>query len=142
MLQNDGRDYLYLIWKAERTRKQHIIGKLSKNGQYEFRYYKEVDAAISDGFELLISFPDRCDKALKIEKGEKVYLKNEPENENDKYAVEAHTKNGDKLGYIPRYYSEAVSTMLSNNRNVECEVFSINRSECCHECIKVFLNAL
>ena len=40
-----GKDYLYLIWKSEQSRTQYIVGQLVKNGQYEFRYAKEVQAA-------------------------------------------------------------------------------------------------
>ena len=54
----DGKDYLYLIWKSEQTRKQYIIGQLTKNGQYEFQYGGEVQAAIADGFRPLLCFPD------------------------------------------------------------------------------------
>ena len=54
----DGKDYLYLIWKSEKSRKQYIIGQLTKNGQYEFQYGEEVQAAISDGFKPLLCFPD------------------------------------------------------------------------------------
>ncbi|MGB4661409.1 MAG: HIRAN domain-containing protein [Mobilitalea sp.] len=54
----DGKDYLYLIWKSEKSRKQYIVGMLSKNGQYEFEYGNEVSEAIADGFTPLISFPD------------------------------------------------------------------------------------
>ena len=28
----DGKDYLYLIWKSEKSRKQYIVGQLIKNG--------------------------------------------------------------------------------------------------------------
>ena len=58
MLQVDGRDYLYLIWKSEQSRTQYIVGQLVKNGQYEFRYAKEVQAALNDGFTPLLCFPD------------------------------------------------------------------------------------
>lgn len=54
----DGKDYLYLIWKSEQTRKQYIIGQLTKNGQYEFQYSEEVQSAIADGFKPLLCFPD------------------------------------------------------------------------------------
>lgn len=60
----DGKDYLYLIWKSERTRKQYIIGQLTKNGQYEFQYGEEVQSAINDGFKPLLCFPD-LDKVYK-----------------------------------------------------------------------------
>ena len=62
----DGRDYLLLIWKEPKTRRNYIIGELSKNGQFEFSYGYEVQEAIKKGFELLISFPD-IDHAYKNE---------------------------------------------------------------------------
>lgn len=54
----DGKDYLYLIWKSESTRRQYIVGQLTKNSQYEFRYCGEVQEAIEAGFTPLIPFPD------------------------------------------------------------------------------------
>lgn len=58
MLQKDGRDYLYLIWKSEQSRKQYIVGQLVKNGQYEFRYAEEIQDAMEDGFSPLLCFSD------------------------------------------------------------------------------------
>ena len=52
-----GRDYLYLIWKDPNSKRRYIVGELSKNGEFEFSYGHEVDAAIKQGFELLIAFP-------------------------------------------------------------------------------------
>lgn len=64
----EGRDYLYLIWKAEKNRKQYIIGELSKNAHYEFKYCDEVSEAEKEGFRPLVSFPDLesvyCSKVL------------------------------------------------------------------------------
>ena len=54
----NGKDYLYLIWKAEQSRKQYIIGQLTKNGQYEFQYCDEVQDAIKEGFQPLLCFPE------------------------------------------------------------------------------------
>lgn len=59
-----GRDYLYLIWKEPVSRRNYIIGQLSKNSQYEFSYGYEVGEAIKKGFELLIPFND-IDKVYK-----------------------------------------------------------------------------
>ena len=53
-----GRDYIYLVWKDIKTRRQYIVGQLSKNGQYEFNYGFEVEEAIKQGFKLLISFEE------------------------------------------------------------------------------------
>ena len=54
----DGKDYHYLIWKSEKSRKQYIVGQLTKNSQYEFQYCEEVQSAIDDGFTPLLCFPD------------------------------------------------------------------------------------
>jgi hypothetical protein len=58
MSRREGRDYIYLIWKDIVSRRNYIVGQLSKNGQYEFSYGIEVEEAIKKGFELLISFQD------------------------------------------------------------------------------------
>lgn len=58
MPQKDGKDYLYLIWKSEKSRKQYVIGQLIKNGQYEFQYADDIQNAINDGFTPLLCFPD------------------------------------------------------------------------------------
>ncbi|PKM57038.1 MAG: DNA-binding protein [Firmicutes bacterium HGW-Firmicutes-3] len=58
MSRKEGKDYLYLIWKEPVTRRNYVVGELCKNGQYEFSYGYEVQKAIENGFELLISFED------------------------------------------------------------------------------------
>ena len=58
MSKKNGTDYLYLIWKSERSRRQYIVGQLVKNSLFEFQYSDEIDAAINDGFKLLLCFPD------------------------------------------------------------------------------------
>lgn len=63
----DGKDFLYLIWKSEKSRKQYIVGQLTRNGQYEFQYCLEVQNAIADGFTPLLCFPE-CDKVYKDKK--------------------------------------------------------------------------
>lgn len=64
----EDRDYLYLIWKSEKSRKQFIIGELSKNSHYTFCYCQEVSEAEKEGFKPLISFPNLdeiyCSKEL------------------------------------------------------------------------------
>lgn len=58
MSRRNGKDYIYLIWKEPKTRRNYIVGQLSKNSQYEFAYGHEVGEAIKKGFELLIPFND------------------------------------------------------------------------------------
>lgn len=63
----DGRDYLYLIWKCALNRRQYIVGRLTKNGHYEFQYCEEIEDAIEAGFTPLVSF-ERLDVVYKSEK--------------------------------------------------------------------------
>lgn len=58
MSTKNGKDYLYLIWKHPETRKQYIIGILSKNGLFEFEYGKEIDEARKNGFQGIAAFED------------------------------------------------------------------------------------
>lgn len=60
----EEKDYLYLIWKDPNTRRNFIVGQLSKNSQFEFSYGYEVLDAMEKGFKLLISFED-IDKIYK-----------------------------------------------------------------------------
>lgn len=62
----EGKDYLYLIWKCETTRRQYIVGQLTKNGQYEFEYCKEIEDAKKVGFFPLVSF-EETDRVYKSE---------------------------------------------------------------------------
>jgi len=58
MSRNNGRDYLYLVWKDYKSRERYIIGELSKNGKYQFKYLIDgLNKAIRNGFEPLIAFP-------------------------------------------------------------------------------------
>lgn len=54
----DGRDFLYLIWKSGQSGRQYIVGQLTRNSRYEFRYSNEVKEAAEDGFVPLLCFPD------------------------------------------------------------------------------------
>lgn len=222
----DGRDYLYLIWKSERTRKQYIVGQLIKNGQYEFQYCEEVQAAKEDGFMPLLCFqdtnkvykserlfpifssrlPDKkrknicdilnkyglneydeylllkksgarlpidslefidplldveegttrifymagvrhylncngvtCVDAAEITRGDEIYLKREPDNAYDINAVQMLDISGKVLGYIPRYYSKSVASLLVNNKKVLCHIYNVDKNKNCNECIKVVM---
>ena len=59
MSRANNRDYIYLIWKDYKTRQRYIVGELSKNGKYEFKYrINSRDRVMEKGFEPLIAFPD------------------------------------------------------------------------------------
>lgn len=58
MARKNEKDYVYLIWKEPKTRKQFVIAKLSKNGKYEFEYSEGIEEALKVGFVPLIAFND------------------------------------------------------------------------------------
>lgn len=58
MSNKNGKDYLYLIWKHPDTRRQYVVGELSKNGLFEFEYGHEIDSAINEGFKKIAAFDD------------------------------------------------------------------------------------
>lgn len=228
MSNKNGKDYLYLIWKHPDTRRQYVIGELSKNGLFEFEYGHEIDEAVKNGFKNIAAFddfkrkysseklfpvfasrlPDKkrkgiseilkkydlseydeylllkrsgarlpidtfefvdpifddekiisrdfyiagtshyfpcvndvCDFSnLNIHVKDSLLLKPEPDNEHDPNAVEIYTKEGIKLGYIPRYYAKQVNNMISENKTVSCTVIEFNPDSNCRECIKVNLS--
>lgn len=54
----NDKDYIYLIWKDYKTGQRYVVGELSKNGKYEFKYRVEyIDNAVKNGFTPLIAFP-------------------------------------------------------------------------------------
>lgn len=57
----------------------------------------------------------------------------------DDNAIIVKDKNGKKLGYVPRYYSEPLAKILRGNRTYDCRVTEMNDKGACDECVKVEL---
>lgn len=221
----NGKDYLYLIWKCSTTRRQYIVGRLTKNGQYEFSYGEDISNAIKAGFEPLISFedlntvytspelfpvflsrlPDRKRKDINqilakygletydsyqllkrsgaklpidnlqfidpilnfedsfektfyiagtrhyigcegidcnstnihITRGDEIFLQHEKNNPFDDNAICVIDSQKHILGYIPRYYNKAFLKFMTENRIQSCHVTSVNKNNCCDECIEI-----
>lgn len=81
-----------------------------------------------------------CDKSVKVCVGEQLTFKCEPENTHDKYAVVIFNSLNQKLGYVPRYYSEAVTNRINKKMTYSCKVTEVNKDLECTECVKVRLN--
>ena len=62
----DFEEFLYLIWEHIPSGRQYVIGKLSKNEEYEFCYCEQIEEAMKNGFKPLVSF-DRIDVVYKSE---------------------------------------------------------------------------
>lgn len=60
-------DYLYLVWESKKSGKRYVVGRLTKNNQYKFQYFRNITKALEDGFSLLLCFPE-LEKIYKSEK--------------------------------------------------------------------------
>ncbi|MGB3650341.1 MAG: HIRAN domain-containing protein [Rivularia sp. (in: cyanobacteria)] len=79
-----------------------------ENGLYEIKFFARG----------LRYFPsDSIGKILKLEKGELLHLKPEPENEYDSNALILHTEDNHKVGYCPRYLNKDFFNLLKDNPN-------------------------
>ncbi len=222
-----GKDYIYLVWKEIKTRRQYVVGQLSKNGQFEFSYGFEVKEAIEKGFKLLISFedidkiyksdilfpvfssrlPDKkrsgidkillkygmeeyddykllkksgarlpidnlefidpildenedevkrifylagprhymgcegvdCAKSVDLNIGENLQLVLEPENCYDKNAIKIVNNDNVHIGYIPRYHSEGIISLINKGYEYDCDAYEVQKNNKCNECVKIQL---
>jgi hypothetical protein len=66
-------------------------------------------------------------------------LRPEPTNEYDSSAVAVFAKQGEMLGYIPRYYSEDISARLARGMTYDCSVIEIDKRRNCENFLKVRL---
>ncbi len=82
---------------------------------------------------------ENCNIVSPLLPGTELLLQREPDNQYDPYAVQIMTQDGMMLGYLPRYYSEAVSKRLSEKMSYTCQVVEHNRQKMCGECLKVRL---
>ena len=81
-----------------------------------------------------------CDKSVKVSAGEQLIIRCEPENKFDQFAVAIYTGLNQKLGYVPRYFSEAVTNRIKKQMTYSCRVIEVNMNMECTECVKVRLN--
>ena len=51
-------DFLYLIWKDPKTRRNFTVGKLTRDKKYYFEYCEENEAARENGWRELEAFPE------------------------------------------------------------------------------------
>ena len=75
-----------------------------------------------------------------VEYGDNLFFLPEPDNEKDHNAILVITENGEKIGYVPRYYNEPILKRLSSGSTYSCKVLEVNPAPNCSECLKVRLN--
>ena len=80
-----------------------------------------------------------CSLLHRILVGDTLVLNPEPENKNDHSAIRLTTNEGQHLGYVPRYYNQAILSCILSGRTYSCKVIEVNLLNNCSECIKVCL---
>lgn len=83
---------------------------------------------------------DECKSRGIITRGDELFLERDFNNSYDEYAVRIVNKDRELLGFVPRYYSEAVAGIIDANKEYHCYVWMVSNEEICDECIKVELN--
>lgn len=81
-----------------------------------------------------------CAYLYDIEVGDNLIFEKEPTNKEDSNAIRILMKNGNMLGYVPRYYNSAVIERLDKGMTYSCKVIEVKRDQECSECVKVRLN--
>lgn len=80
-----------------------------------------------------------CEAIPQLLSGTDLLLQCELDNKHDPHAVQIMTTDGTMIGYLPRYYSEAVSKRLEKGMSYTCQVVEHNREKMCGECLKAKL---
>ena len=62
-----------------------------------------------------------------VNAGDELELVLEPENPVDKFAVALYTHSGDKVGFVPTYYSGQITHRLNMGMTYLCEVLEVNQ---------------
>lgn len=80
-----------------------------------------------------------CAQAIKVTRGDEVFLRKEPDNRYDQNAIQLLDSSGKILGYIPRYYSKGVTELLNLEKKILCHIYHVDKNKNCNECIKVIM---
>lgn len=78
-------------------------------------------------------------KVLHLRIDELLMLELDINNLFDENAIVIKDKEKNKLGYVPRYYSEPLARLLREKRKYQCRVIELNDKGLCDECVKVEL---
>ena len=158
-----------LIWEDPNTRSKMIVGELKKQDGYTFNYTGEYELLKRSGARLpidtyefaeIILVDDKeidnrfyisgmrynakcqgkdCHCLSDINDGDELILKRVYNNDFDKYATGIYRKNGEMLGYVPAYYTQAITHKMEIGMKYNCQIDRFNCNGKCGECVRVRL---
>ena len=83
---------------------------------------------------------EKCEDSAAVSINDELRLEPEPENEHDPFVIKiVNNATNSALGYLPRYYAEGVSQLISANAQILCRVIEVSKEKFCLECIKAEL---
>ena len=94
-----------------------------------FEFIEEINPGNNNSINIDVAgtryadFKEICEN-LNI--NDKVILEKEPTNRFDKFAVKVQTLDGKSLGYIPRYYSEAITRIIESGSDYSVEICNLD----------------
>ena len=65
-----------------------------------------------------------------LTQGEDLILKRQPDTRFDRKAIEVFTRNGLKLGYVPRLDNAALSALMDDGRRLKARITALHPSRC------------
>ena len=80
-----------------------------------------------------------CHCLSDINEGDELILKRVYNNDFDKYATGIYRKNGEMLGYVPAYYTQAITHKMEIGMKYNCQIDRFNCNGKCGECVRVRL---
>ena len=83
---------------------------------------------------------ETCSKEEGIIAGTELFFLPEPENQHDINAIKILNKDKQHIGYLPRYYSEAVLHYMEVGRTITCHVIERGEENLCDTCIRASLS--
>ncbi len=83
---------------------------------------------------------NHCELLPEVRPDDLLLLEEEPENKYDPNAIRVLTSKGEHLGYIPRYYNQAILQRLHRGITCSCRVLEVHPEQKCSDCVKARLN--
>jgi hypothetical protein len=65
-----------------------------------------------------------------LTQGEDLILRRQPDNRFDSKAIEVFTRNGSKLGYVPRSDNAVLSALMDDGRRLRARITALHPSRC------------
>ena len=92
------------------------------------------------GIRHYLNCSESCANRNRLLKGSELFFRLEPENTYDSNAIQLIDKDQQHIGYLPRYYCEAILHYIEVGRDISCYVIEQGEEHLCDTCIRASLS--